>query len=55
MEAMADEIITETATEIIEGQKSLPSFLPPFFFSSFLLIQFRMRCLFFKMHLHNTF
>ncbi len=26
MEAMADEIITETATEIIEEQKSLPSF-----------------------------
>jgi hypothetical protein len=38
MEAMAGEkiiiiiIITETATEIIEGQKSLPSFLPSFFF-----------------------
>jgi hypothetical protein len=42
-------IITETATEIKEGQKSLPSFLP-----SFLLIQFCMSCLFFKMHYSNN-
>jgi hypothetical protein len=40
MKAVAGEIITEeTATEIKEGQKSLPSFLPSFLLS-FLLIQF---------------
>jgi hypothetical protein len=38
MEAVGWKIIMDTATEIIEGQKSLPSFLPSFLFTESLTV-----------------